>query len=100
MPLLNCPMGIADAIDKKEFTVENFYRFIEGPPWYFEPWNIVKKLAHYGIRGVANHWFRAYLCDRCQFVIYNNVLSAEPKILYRCAPRFKYSGATFDFVVH
>ena len=70
---------IAQAIDKKEFTVGIFIDLSKA----FDTLNheiLLKKLAHYGIRGVANDWFRAYLCDRCQFVSYNNVLSAEGKI--------------------
>jgi hypothetical protein len=29
---------------------------------------LLNKLVHYGIRGVANDWFRSYLSDRLQFV--------------------------------
>ena len=33
---------------------------------------LLSKLGHYGIRGVANNWFRSYLSDRKQFVSIND----------------------------
>ena len=32
---------------------------------------LLRKLAHYGIRGISNEWFRSYLTDRKQFVSIN-----------------------------
>ena len=32
---------------------------------------LLEKLNHYGIRGIANDWFRSYLSDRTQFVSIN-----------------------------
>jgi Reverse transcriptase (RNA-dependent DNA polymerase)/Endonuclease/Exonuclease/phosphatase family len=36
---------------------------------------LLKKLSHYGIRGVVLDWFTSYLTDRHQYVVYNNVCS-------------------------
>ena len=33
--------------------------------------NILKKLDHYGVRGISNKWFESYLTDRKQFVSIN-----------------------------
>ena len=36
---------------------------------------LIRKLKHYGIRGVASDWFISYLNDRCQHVSIGNVIS-------------------------
>ena len=36
---------------------------------------LLKKLSHYGIRGVALDWFQNYLSDRCQYVSINGANS-------------------------
>ena len=36
---------------------------------------LLDKLYKYGIRGIALEWVRDYLCNRKQFVVYNNAKS-------------------------
>ena len=36
---------------------------------------LLKKLEHYGIRGIANQWVSNYLTERFQYVQYNNISS-------------------------
>ena len=41
---------------------------------------LAQKLDNYGIRGVANKWFKSYLKDRYQYVCYDGVNSSYSKI--------------------
>ena len=43
---------------------------------------LLTKLKHYGVRGLANDWFKCYLSDRKQFVSINNHDSNLAPILY------------------
>ena len=36
---------------------------------------LLKKLSHYGIRGIANEWFCSYLTKRKQYVTIGNQIS-------------------------
>ena len=43
---------------------------------------LLKKLNHYGIRGIANDWFRSYLSDRTQFISINGFNSDYKTVKY------------------
>ena len=41
---------------------------------------LLGKLEHYGVRGIANDWFKSYLTDRQQVVTVNNTTSRKCNI--------------------
>ena len=41
---------------------------------------LLSKLNHYGIRGIANSWFRSYLSNRSQFVTISHIKSSTKHI--------------------
>ena len=43
---------------------------------------LLKKLEHYGFRGVINNWFRSYLTDRKQKVVINGIESENRHLLH------------------
>ena len=67
---------IQNSIEGREYSCGIFPDFSKA----FDTVNhkiLLKKLEHYGIRGIANEWSRSYLDDRLQIVIVNGVSSAK-----------------------
>jgi retron-type reverse transcriptase len=65
---------ITKAIDEGKYSVGIFLDLSK----VFDTINhriLIKKLEHYGIRGVAKKWFENYLCNIKQIVKYNDVQS-------------------------
>ena len=70
---------IMSALDKGDFVVGVFLDLSKA----FDTVNhqiLLNKLFKYGIRGLALKWFESFLCERKQFVVYNNVKSRESLI--------------------
>ena len=43
---------------------------------------LLKKLEHYGTRGITNSWFQSYLNDRMQFTTVNKCQSSKKYLVY------------------
>ena len=72
--ILNISENILQNFDKKEHTVSIFLDLSKG----FDCVNheiLLKKLWHYGIRGVAHDFFKCYLSNRLQYTFVNGVES-------------------------
>ena len=70
---------ILESLDKKKYTTGVFLDLSKA----FDTINhntLLKKLEHYGIRGVALEWFRNYLHDRKQYVSYNGEISSQQDV--------------------
>ncbi len=72
--ILNITDNILNNLDKKEHTVSIFLDLSKG----FDCVDhsiLLRKLKHYGIRGLAYNFFESYLTNRLQQVLVNGVLS-------------------------
>jgi hypothetical protein len=70
---------ITKAIEEEKFTVGIFLDLSKA----FDTINhkiLIRKLEHYGVRGIAKKWFENYLYNRKQYVKYNAVQSEEMTI--------------------
>ena len=43
---------------------------------------LLKKLEHYGLRGITNSWFKSYLSNRKQFVSLNGIDSSVETLMH------------------
>ena len=67
---------VTNALENKEFVIGIFLDLSKA----FDTINLkilLKKLESYGIRGIALTWFRNYISNRSQYVIYNGKCSAH-----------------------
>ena len=72
--ILNFIDGIENAFDKNKFACGVFIDLKKA----FDKVDheiLLKKLWHYGIRGIANGWFKSYLTNRMQYVSINGISS-------------------------
>ena len=77
--LIDITEDIRSALDNNQFAVGAFIDLQKA----FDTVDhdiLLKKMQHYGIRGVANNWFKSYLSNRKQFVTINQVNSISQHI--------------------
>ena len=79
MALLELIDKLSEAVDDKLTTIGVFIDLAKA----FDTVDhgiLLRKLQHYGIRGIALDWFRSYLTDREQFVVIGNCESSCARI--------------------
>ena len=79
--LIHMTEAIRSALDSGSVTCGIFVDFQKA----FDTVNhdiLLKKLEHYGFRGVINDWFRSYLTDRKQKVVINGFESESKNLLH------------------
>ena len=78
-PIINLIDSIENAFDQNKFACGVFIDLKKA----FDTVDheiLLKKLWHYGIRGIANDWFKSYLTNRMQYVSINNIPSDLLKV--------------------
>ena len=81
-PIMNLIDSIENAFDQNKFACGVFIDLKKA----FDTVDheiLLKKLWHYGIRGIANDWFKSYLTNRMQYVSINNIPSDLLKVNFR-----------------
>ena len=74
MAVIEMVNKISEAIDKGDYSVGLFIDLSKAFDT-LDHYLLFDKLEHYGVRGTALNWFQSYLCNRVQFVDYNNTQS-------------------------
>ena len=79
--LLNAQSSILNALSQKKVALLLLIDFSKAFD-LVDHSILLKKLQHYGIRGVAHNWFKSYLENRQQFVTVNGTDSDYSSLLY------------------
>ena len=78
-PIINLIDSIENAFDQNKFACGVFID-LKKTFDTFDHDILLKRLWHYGIRGIANDWFKSYLTNRMQYVSINNIPSGLIKV--------------------
>ena len=79
--LLNAQNSLLHSLNKKQISLLLLLDYSKAFD-VLDHETLLKKLDHYGIRGVAHEWFRSYLCNRSQYVTLNGTCSSSMPIVY------------------
>ena len=71
---------ITSAADERKYTAGLFLDLSKASDT-FNHSILLGKLEHYGIRGLALEWVKSYLCNRLQYVEFNDISSYYKEIL-------------------
>ena len=79
MALMNLMNRLITSLENEEYVLGIYLDFSKA----FDTVDhviLLRKLAHYGIRGTALKWFESYLSNREQYVTYNGISSSKQRI--------------------
>ena len=79
--LISITEKIRESLDNNEYSCGVFLDFQKA----FDTVNhniLLKKLHHYGIRGITNDWFKSYLNNRTQQTKVNDSISEKTEVTY------------------
>ena len=97
-PIINLIDSIENAFDQNKFACGVFIDLKKA----FDTVDheiLLKKLWHYGIRGIANDWFESYLPNRMEYISINGILSDLLKVNFRVPQGSILGPLLFPFVL-
>ena len=95
--IINLIDNIKNAFDQNKFTcgIIDFKKAFDTVDHEI----LLKKLWHYGIRGIANDWFESYLPNRMEYISINGILSDLLKVNFRVPQGSILGPLLFPFVL-
>lgn len=96
MALIDLVDNLSQLIDKNEYTIGIFVDLA------FDTVDhkiLIRKLSHYGIRGIPLMWFEDYLSNRKQSVKSNDTISTEPLLFLLYINDIDNSSTLFNFIL-